>query len=283
MPAGCAATFASPTWTVTCASGGTYTFGALSMSGGITVNFNMNGSASTTYNFSGPITNSGTSLKFGPGTFNLYQGLYTSGGSTTIFGAGTFYIGRETSACPDGGYYSICNEETGSGLAFDGPSTFILTAGIYNGGGDDITFGAGSTTNSYAIGKSSNGYALNVGGGSTTTFDGATGTNFRMVGNLTESGGSCVTLPAATNHDINGNVTASGGLMLGPGLYAVAGSFLIGASGGGDVSCVNADDPNNSTTAELSACSASMSRSPSRVRARRRARTSLSWAAGSAT
>ena len=64
--------------------------------------------------------------------------------------------------------------------------------------------------------------------GSTTTFADATGSNsvFQMVGDLSEGGGSCITLPAATNHDINGNVSLAGGLTLGSGLYAVSGSFL---------------------------------------------------------
>ncbi len=226
--------------------GSSLTFGAgsfnfaqgLTTSGSSTTSVGV-GSSGNTYDFGGTVTNGGSNLSLGSGTFNLAEGLHTLGGSTATFGAGTFYIGQESSSspCTDGGYYSVCNLETNAGLTFDGPSTFVLTSGIYNGGGDDVTFGAGSTANSYAIGKSSNGYALNVGGGATTTFDDATGTNFQMVGNLTESGGSCITLPAATNHDINGTVNLMGGLTMGSGLYAVTGSFLVGASGGGDVWC----------------------------------------------
>ena len=280
---GCTGTLSSGTWTVTCPAGGTYNFGSLSMSGGITVNFNVNnvatynfsglvtdsgaalkfgsgtfnmakglttggGSTTTfgagTFYFGGPVTNGGNSLTFGGGTFNMAAGLHTLGGSTTTFGAGTFYIGQQpsTAPCTDGYYYSVCNLESGAGLSISGPSTFVLTSGIYNGGGDDITLGAGSTNNSYAIGASSKGYALNLGGGSITTFADATGANsvFQVVGNLTESGGACTTFPAASNHDINGNVSLMGGLQLGSGLYAVTGSFLVGASGGGDVWCASA-------------------------------------------
>ncbi len=238
--AGCAATWSSPTWTLTCPSGGTYSFGSVSLGGGITVNFNTCGSASTTYNFSGAVTNSGTSLSFGPGTFNMAGGLVTGGGSTTAFGAGAFNIGKGPSC--SGANYSICH--TGTTLTFGGPSAFVLTSGIYNSGGETITLGGGST-NSYQIGPSSNGYALNVGGGEKTTFADATGSNsvFQAVGDLYESGGACTTLPAATNHDINGTVSLAGGLTLGSGLYAIAGNFWLGVNGGGDVWCqgVNAN------------------------------------------
>jgi Flp pilus assembly protein TadG len=236
--ANCSATFSSRTWTVVCPSGGAYNFGSLSVAGGINVQFNVSGSAATSYTFSGTVTNGGSTLTFGPGTFTMAGGLVTGGGSTTSFGAGAFNIGAGPSC--SGASYSICH--TGSTLTFGGPGAFVLTSGVYNSGGETIIFGAG-LSNSYAIGAASNGDAFNVGGGSTTTFADATGSNsmFEMVGNVTESGGSCITLPAATNHDINGNVTLAGGLRLGAGLYAVTGSFLIGASGGGDVWCANAN------------------------------------------
>jgi Flp pilus assembly protein TadG len=236
--AGCAASFSSPTWTVTCPAGGTYKFGNLSLGGGITVKFNTG--ATATYDFSGEINNSGSSLTFGPGTFNIAQGLYTGGGSTTVFGAGTFNIGPMPSTCNGSGYYSICN--TGTSLTFGGPSTFVITSGVNNGGGETITFGSGST-NSYDIGPASDGNALNFGGGSTTTFANATGSGdlFQIVGNLYESGGACTTLPAAPNQDINGNINLQGGLTLGSGLYAVSGYVAFGASSGGDVWCAGAN------------------------------------------
>ena len=87
--------------------------------------------------------------------------------------------------------YSICH--TGSSLTFGGPSTFVLTSGVYNSGGETITFGAGST-NSYEIGAASNHNAFYLGGGSTTTLADATGSSsvFQMVGNLVQGGGSCI-------------------------------------------------------------------------------------------
>ena len=232
--AGCTASFSSPTWTVTCPAGGTYNFGSLSLGGGITVNFNVNNSA--TYNFSGSVNDSGSALTFGPGTFNIAQGVITGGGSTTTFGAGTYNIGKMTSACSGVADYSICN--TGTLLTFGGPSTFNIVAGIYNNGGETISLGSGST-NSYNIGAANDGNALNFGGGSTNTFANATGAGdlFQVVGNMTETGGSCTTLPAATNHDINGNINFMGGLSLGSGLYAITGYAGFGANGGGDVWC----------------------------------------------
>ncbi|HEV2365157.1 MAG TPA: pilus assembly protein TadG-related protein [Caulobacteraceae bacterium] len=238
---GCAASYASDTWTLTCPSGGTYNFGNITTGGGITVNFNTSGSASTTYNFNS-INNTGTAMHFGPGTFNIAKGLYTGGGTTTTFGAGAFNIGEGAGACNGGGKYSICN--TGTTLSFGGPSSFTLQGGIYNKGGESITFGAGST-NSYVIGASSDGNAFYAGGGAVTWFSDATGSGdlFQMAGNLNvaSGGGSCLNLPAAAQHDINGYFSTAGGTILGAGVYTVHGYISLGGNGGGDVTCWGSD------------------------------------------
>lgn len=225
------------TWTLSCPSNGPYSFGNITLGGGITVNFNTSGSAGTTYNFSGSITNSGTALSFGPGTYNVAQGVTTGGGSTTTFGAGTFNIGQSASGCSGGGRYSICNTST---LTFGGPSTFVLTAGLYNSGGSTLTLGSG-TTNSFNIGASSDGNAFYIGGGSKTVLADATGSSslFKVVGNVnvTSGGGSCLTLSAAAQHDIKGYFSTAGGTTLGAGVYTVNGYIALGANGGGDVSC----------------------------------------------
>lgn len=235
---GCSGTFASNTWTVTCSGSSSYTFGAITTGGGITVNFNTGGSSSTTYNFNGSIDNTGTAMTFGPGTYNISQGLITGGGTTTTFGAGTFNIGEATSSCSGSGDYSICN--TGTTLTFGGPSTFVLQGGIYNNGGSKLTLGSGST-NSYQIGASSTGNAVYVGGGSTTVFADATGSSdvFQLDGNfnVASGGGSCMTLPAASQHDINGYFSTAGGTILGSGVYTVTGYVALGANGGGNVTC----------------------------------------------
>lgn len=225
-------------WTVTCTGAGPFNFGSITLQGGVSVTFN--NATSATYNFSGAVNSTGSSLTFnGPGTYNIAQGIVTGGGSTTIFPAGTYNIGSSTSNCNGStGKYSICH--TGTSLTFGGPSTFVLSAGIYNSGGETLTLGSGST-NSYQIGASSNGNALWAGGGSKTTFADATGGSsvFQLSGalNIASGGGSCLTLPAATNHDINGFFSTAGGTTLGAGTYTVNGYVALGANGGGDVSC----------------------------------------------
>jgi len=235
---GCTASYAAPVWTLSCASGGTYNFGSITLAGGQTLNFNTAGAATTTYNFSGSITtSSATAANFGPGTYNIARGILNTGGVTTTFAAGTFNIGPAASACSGGGIYSLCNTAT---LRFGGPSIFKLAAGVYNGGGASLVLGSG-TSNSFQIGASSDGNAYYGGGGALTTFADATWATsvFQMTGNLNmgSGGGSCLTLGAAAQHDIRGNVTTAGGTTLGAGVYTVTGYVALGASGGGDVTC----------------------------------------------
>ena len=205
--------------------------------GGITVNFNTGGSASTTYNFSGSINNTGTAMTFGPGTYNIAGGLITGGGTTTTFGAGTFNIGRSSSSC-SGATYSICN--TGTLLTFGGPSSFTLQGGVYNSGGSKLVLGSSGTGNSFLIGPSSGGNALLFGGGATIQFGDATdaGSLFQVVGNFVAAGGgSCTTIGAAAQHDIQGYFLTAGGTTLGSGVYSVTDYVDLGGSAGGDVSC----------------------------------------------
>ncbi|HVB90298.1 MAG TPA: pilus assembly protein TadG-related protein [Beijerinckiaceae bacterium] len=235
---GCTATFNSPVWTLTCPTG-THDFGNITIAGGLTLNFNVGGDPSSVYNFSGAIINSGTAMNFGPGAYNVAQGIVTEGGTNTTFAAGTFTVGPSASTTCNGANYSICNN--GTSLVFGGPSTFVLADGVFNGGGLKLILGSG-TTNSFELGPSSSGDAVNVGGGSTTTFADATGGSsvFSVVGNLNLSsggGGACTTLSAAAQHDIDGNVSSAGGLILGAGIYTVNGYFALGAGGGGAVNC----------------------------------------------
>jgi hypothetical protein len=243
VPSGCTATFSSPTWTVACAGAGPFTFGYINVGGGITLNFT--NATSATYNFNGYIYNDGAGLHFGgAGTYNIAGGVQTAY-STTTFPAGTYNIGPSTSNCSSGNY-SICNTGT---TTFAGPSKFVLSNGIYNGGGETLTMGSGSTSNSYNIGKnttgSPTGNAFYLGGGSNTTLGNATGTGdlFQVVGmvNVSSGGGSCLTVPAATAHDINGSFSTAGGTTLGAGVYTVNGYVALGANGGGDVTCGGTD------------------------------------------
>lgn len=230
---GCTAAMSGSVWTLTCPSGGTYNINNLTMGGGITLNFNTGGSAATTYNFSGSITTAGTAT-FGPATYNIVGGIKTGGGSTTTFGAGTFNIGPGTGTCAASSTFSICH--TGTTLTFGGPSKFVVSGGIYNAGSSTLTLGSG-TSNSYDIGPGSGGFALST--ASKMSFADAAGDNsiFRVVGNVTTSGGTCLKLPAAAQHDIKGYISAAGGVTFGTGVYSVTGYVAFGANGGGSVTC----------------------------------------------
>jgi hypothetical protein len=87
-----------------------------------------------------------------------------------------------------------------------------------------------------------------MGGGAKLTMSDATGTGdlFKASGNITNGGGSCMTLPAAAAHDINGYLTVAGGTTLGTGVYTIYGYVGIGAINGGTVTC-------NGTTIGVSA------------------------------
>ncbi len=230
--AGCTASLADKLWTLNCGTKKTVNFGTLSLGGGITVDFNVNGAADVTYNFSGAIKNTGTKLTFGPGTYLVAKGITTGGGSTTTFGAGTFKVGQSDAGCSGGTKVSVCNTST---LTFGGPSTFELSAGFMNTGGSTMTLGAG-TTNSFKLGPSSNGDAIIIGGGSRTIMGNATGelSRFEVVGHVNGGGGgSCLVIPAAAQHDIDGHFLASGNVLLGAGTYTIDGYFALGLSGGG--------------------------------------------------
>jgi hypothetical protein len=230
-------------------SQGTTTFGSgtFNFADGLTIANSATAIFGTgTFNVSNPLTVNGSShVTFGSGTFNLAGGLNISGYTYASFGAGTFNIGATgaASCSVDGGTYSICNMSSYSsngtvGVTIPGPSTVKLTNGVANGGGDSISIGAGSTSNSYWFGASSTGNAMWLGGGSTTTLANANGGLFEAVGNIyAPNGGNCLTLPSTANQDIKGNIYTAGGVTMGAGVYTVTGYVDIGGSNGGDVSC----------------------------------------------
>ena len=183
-----------------------------------------NTSTGATYNFSGVIdsgTGSGLTINGGSNaTYNMAGGLYGHGSAPMSFSAGTFNIGTYSSSCSGTTGYSICL--TGSArITFAGPSMFVLAGGIYqNASGMPpsaaLNRGYGSTANSFNIGKTS-GYSLNEANGATLFGDASgTGDLFQMAGSLTTSGGTCVAVSAAAEHDINGSIAAAGGLSLAP-------------------------------------------------------------------
>jgi hypothetical protein len=241
VPTGCSPpTHSGSNWTLTCPSGGTYNFGSLSVSSSTTLALNTGGSAATTYNFSGGITvSSSAGLTTGPGTFNVAQGITISSSSSAAFGAGTFDIGPSTSACTDGGKYSLCVESS-TALTIGGPSSFTLGGGVYAGSSATVKLGSG-TTNTYDIGSSSNGNAAVAASSSELLFADATSgtTSFQLNGNVTAASAACLALPDAAEHDINGAIIANSAsnTTLGSGIYTVS-DYIDdeSASGGGGCS-----------------------------------------------
>jgi hypothetical protein len=113
-----------------------------------------------------------------------------------------------------------------------------------------VNLGYGSTTNSFSIGKASDNYSLNEANGATLFGDASgTGDLFQMAGSITTGGGTCVAVSAAAEHDINGSISAAGGIVLGPGIYTVNGYVAAGNGSGGDASGC----PTTGTTTGLTA------------------------------
>ncbi|SEP18865.1 Putative Flp pilus-assembly TadE/G-like [Salinihabitans flavidus] len=237
---GCSATFASSNseWTFSCPGQTSVNIGNVLLEGGLRLRFNPGASQGFVYNISGRITNSGAYMDFAGGTYNVAQGIYTGGGATTEFGAGTYRIGRSNQSC-NGARYSICNT---SKLMFNGPSEFVLPGGVRNEGDAVMTLGTG-TGNSFRFGPSSNDDAISMGGGSQlymgdvddSVFEHGV---FEVAGWIDGGGGnSCLVIPAADLHEINGSIVASGAIRFGAGIYAIDGYMHLGGNGGGSSSC----------------------------------------------
>jgi putative Flp pilus-assembly TadE/G-like protein len=254
LPGTCTDSYASSTHTVTCTGTGPFNFGSVLVSGCCSVIIN-NTSAGATYNFGGVIdsgTGSGLTINGGSNaTYNMAGGLYGHGSTPMSFSAGTFNIGTYSSSCSGTTGYSICLS-SGARITFGGPSTFVLAGGIYQGASGmppnpALKLGYGSTTNSFNIGQTA-GYSLNNTNGGTLFGDASgTGDLFQMAGSLNTTGGTCVAVSAAAEHDINGSISGAGGIVLGSGIYTVNGYVALGNSGGGDVS----NCPTSGTTTGL--------------------------------
>lgn len=274
---GCTATLALPLWTLNCPAGNrsfaslaiasglrlafvpggaatnVYSFrDAVSVGWGASVAFgpgnyvfagNLQTSGGSSNSFAGGnvtiggtlINGSGGQLSFGTGVFNARGGIYNTG--TLTFGGGTFNVGAASGSDCGGGKYSVCADNGGS-IDFGGPSIFNFTAGIYAGGASRISLGAGAT-NSYRIGPSIYNYAIVGGGGSSIVFAEATGAGsvFEANGSVATAGGTCLVLPAATQHDVDGSVDIGGGIVMGAGVYTINGYVAFGQTGGGGGVC----------------------------------------------
>ena len=233
LPAGCTtASHSGSSWTINCTGSGPYTFGALTVSS--TAHVTINTTAGTTYNFNGAISvSSSASATFGAGNYTIAGGVTVSSSSSATFGAGTFTIGALTSSCNGVTGYSVCNASADT-ISFGGPSTFVLTGGIYSGSSAVLTMGSG-TTNSYEIGKAADGNSIDSDSSSTTfTLAAATGSGdvFQTSGNIYTGSSSNLTLPATSQHDINGNLTvsSSSNVTLGAGTYTMTGYFSVASA-----------------------------------------------------
>ena len=233
--AGCTATFGgSNTWTLTC-PGTLVRFGNITIGGGITLNFNTGGSAATTYEISGSITNGGTAMTFGPGTWKILGGVFNSGGAPMTFGSGALAIGKPATSCNGVAGYSICQTSSGA-MSFGAMTSIALAGGVFVGGGSRLTLApvSGATV---AIGKAADGNAIDVGSGGSFTLGDATGGNVSYLGTITTGGGSCLTLGAASQHDVQGSFATAGAVALGSGIYTITGYAGFGINGGGNVTC----------------------------------------------
>lgn len=230
---GCTANLSGVNWTITCPGLGPYSFGALDLPFGISVDFNSNGNASAVYNFNGSISNSGKALKFGSGTFNISGNVKIGAdGASISFGAGTFNIGSGTCHGPS---FSVC-AITNTSITFGGPSSFNLVAGVQNGG--RIVMGAGSS-NSFDIGASSTGDSFRLVTRTTTILADANARPFRLHGHMNGEAAtdSCLMIGAADHHDIKGNFLTAGAVVMGAGVYTIDGHMALAPIGGGQGNC----------------------------------------------
>jgi hypothetical protein len=169
------------------------------------------------------------------GNFVL-QGGITVNFNVSGISSTTYYFGKGSQSCSGVASYSLCNTGTALNL---GPGTYVIAGGIYNGGGATLSIGSGSSGNSYEIGTAADGNSINVSTSNSTTFGDATGNGdvFQTAGNIVSGGGTCFTLPAAAQHDVNGYISLSGGTTMGGGVWTVTNYVAFGAGGGGDVTC----------------------------------------------
>jgi len=164
---GCVATFASSTWTLTCPGRTTVNLRNITIGGGLTLNFGSGGAATTVYNFSGGIQNSGGSVMlFASGIYNIARGIIVPDGARTEFATGSFRVG------PANG---------GNAIALSGGATLVMGSPLANGGpfqivGNTVTDGGSCLVVGAADNHDFRGYVSASGGvvfgAGVYTFDG---------------------------------------------------------------------------------------------------------------
>lgn len=243
--AGCTGTEASPysnSWTVTCASQ-TLNFGKIEVQGSGRVQFNIGGLSTTVYNI-GSIKNN-SQITFGPGFFNIRQGIETGGATVLELGSGSsnsFRIGPSPSTGlalkADGSSRVTFGDALGPANVFEifgktqtfGSSCVNFPAAVEHRIDGSITTAGGLTLGSglyavtgyVALGETSGG-AVSC-GGKTVGLD-ASNVTLVVAGNQTPSGGDCGGRAFCVAKGYHGvTITA-------PGDGPTAGLAVIGPSG----------------------------------------------------
>ncbi len=150
---------------------GPFNFGSISLQGGISVVFN--DTTSGTYNFSGSVSNTGSTLTFnGTGTYNIAGGLYTGGGTTTSFnGAGTYKIGKYLTSC-SGDFFQHLPHRQRADLCW--PKHLCIDKWpLRQRWRDHDPWAPAPPRTATSSARSTNGYSINMGGGSFVTLNDA--------------------------------------------------------------------------------------------------------------
>jgi hypothetical protein len=270
----CSASFNSgaSVWTISGCNAGAYNISS-AITNGPGLSFMPSGSSSAVYNFNYSVSTSGTTT-FGPGTynfkyavslgggsttnfanggagaFNFAAGLTVGGGSTVTFGAGTFAFAGSlnlagSQATFGAGTFGVTGSLTVSSATTFGGGTFNIGQNLITSCCNTISFGGGSTGNTFNIGGNATiaGGSTTFGAGTvnvvgnlalsgTTTFQ---GNAFNIGGNLTTGGSGATNFDSAGSngtYNVGGNVGLSGaGASFGAGTF----NFVKGltTSGGG--------------------------------------------------
>lgn len=163
-----------------------------------------------------------------PGKSTVNIGNITMGGGVTLL----FNPGAAKSTV-----YNISGSirNTGMRMTFAG-GTYNVSDGIFIGGGSVTKFGTGSGTG-FRFGPNAGGEAIRLEGSAQLFMEDAKVDVFEVEGRISTLGGSCLEVPAADVHEINGAINAKGAVTFGAGLYAIDGYMHLGADGGGNVWC----------------------------------------------
>jgi hypothetical protein len=236
LPSGCTASFSSNTWTVTCTASSTpYKLGALTLAGGITLNFAVGGSASNVYIFTGNLdTSGGSGASFGPGTYEVQGNVISANNGSTYYGVTT----ASPLALGTVNFYVLGYMSLGATTQL-GAGTFAVQGGLITDGGSKVTFGAGTfdfgtlpnstcSTNGESI--CNTGTTLTFGGPSTFVMGENSGA--KSGGGIYVSGGGTMTMGSGTSNSFDVGADANGNSFIITGGDNVT---LADATGSGDL------------------------------------------------